>query len=71
MENFNTDTQQSSRDSTRDSVDYWSAIDYQRLLAGKIESAKTDEDLHDTLGLGDRGLYHMLKAIGRKRNNNK
>ena len=69
MDNFNTDTQPPSRDFTRDSVDYWSSIDYQRLLAGKIEPAKTDEDLHDTLGLGDRGIYHMLIAI--KRNNNK
>lgn len=69
MENFNTDTQQSRRDLTRDSVDYWSAIDYQRLLAGKIEPAKTNEDLHDTLGLGDRAIYHMLIAI--QRNNNK
>lgn len=67
MDNYNTDTQSPDRDFIRDSTDYWSSIDYKRLLRGDINPAKTDEELHDALGLGDRGIYHILTAI--KRNN--
>ena len=68
MDNSNTDTQSPDRDATRDAVDYWSSIDYQRMLRGECKPARTDEELHDLLGLGDRGIYHMLDHI--KRNNN-
>lgn len=67
MENFNTDTQLPSRDATRDSVDFWASIEYQKMLRGEREAVTTDEDLHDLLGLGDRGVYHILDHI--KRNN--
>ena len=42
MDNFNTDTQPPSRDFTRDSVDYWSSIDYQRLRQTKICTTPLD-----------------------------
>ena len=39
---------------------------YERIRQRHVD-AKTDEELHDALGLSDRGIYHILTAI--KRNN--
>lgn len=67
MEKCNTDIQSPSRDETRDGVAFWASIEYQRMLRGEREAVKTDEELHDLLGLGDRGVYLILDHI--KRNN--
>jgi hypothetical protein len=50
----------------RDCSDYWSAIDYQRLLYGEISPALTNEDLEDSLGLSDRGMDFILKRLKEK-----
>lgn len=65
MEKCNTDTPL-NRAEIRDSSEFWASIDHQQLLRGELEPAKTDEELEDRLGLGERALDFILKSVKKR-----
>ena len=68
MDDNSTDTQ-CDKGFVFDNARLWAAMDFQSMLLGKASASKTDEELHDRLGLADKRLDVILSEVRKKHKN--